>query len=83
MTEYSDNAERERLSRRIALIAGTEQARALRRFREQINKLPEILKRGVRAFPQQTRKGMRYRAADELRLCHQFLDKVGVDRMHA
>lgn len=73
--------ERERLNRRIALITGTELARQLRRFRESVNKLSEIQKRGVRAFPIQTRKGVRYRAADELQLCHQFLDDGFVNQM--
>ena len=75
--------EHERLNRRISLITGTDASRALRRFREGINKLPEIQKRGVRAFPVDTRKGKRYRAADEIPLCHHFLDEQGVDRLHS
>lgn len=78
MTEEGDSVERERLSRRIHLITGTETARALRRYRTQINKRTEILKRQVDAIPVETAKGLRYRASDEVALLHVFLDQQGI-----
>ena len=70
--------ERVRLQQRIHGIMGTPLARDLRRYREQINKLPEITKRQTRAIPTETRKGIRYRAGDELQLLHAFLDERGI-----
>lgn len=76
-------SERERLSRRIGTVIGTDVARELSRYRRDINKLPAILDRGVRAFPTQTSRGTRYRAADETQLCHSWLDEQGVAQMHS
>lgn len=73
--------ERERLKRRIASTSEASILRDLRRFRHQINKKQEIIKRGVRAVPYSTPKGMRFRAFDEVNLCHQFLDQRKIDPM--
>lgn len=74
-------SEHQRLNRRISLITGTDLARELRQYRATINKRPEIDKRHVRAFPYQTSKGVRYRAADDIPLCHRFLDMHGVEAL--
>lgn len=74
--------ERARLSRRIGAIVGTPVVKELSNYRRDINKLPAIGRRGVRAFPIKTVRGMRYRAFDEIKLCHAFLDARDVPPMH-
>ena len=71
--------EKQRLERRIFTIRGTDEGRALRRYRTQINKRSAILERGVAASVVHTGPRAYYTAADEVPLCHAFLDSRGVE----
>lgn len=81
MSDVSIDYERERLSRRIGVIADPQVLKELRRYRTKINTLPEIMKRKVNAYPRSTTHGIRYRAADEVKLCHMWLDSQNVPGM--
>lgn len=79
--------ERDRLNARIhylqnaGVLPDKRTLKALKQYRVEINKRDAITERGVRAFPHQTPKGLRYRAADELQLCHAFLDRRAVPKL--
>jgi len=74
--------ERERLRRRIGTIAGTPLAKELRRYRNGINKLASIKSRAVRGFSVAENRPTRWRAEDEVKLCHRFLDQHGIATMY-
>lgn len=80
--EYEKDIERERLRRRISTVAGTPLSKELRRYRNEINKLSEIKKRGVRGFSVAENRPARWRAEDEVKLCHRFLDQHGIAALY-
>lgn len=71
--------ERERLNARIRTISGTSIARELKYHRKAINSREAILERGVDARPLPGAGRQRYVAADDIPLCHKFLDERNVE----
>ena len=79
---YNIDEQRERLGRRLAVIRGMPVSREIKRYRATINKRDAIDARGAKASIQSTPKGARYKASDEIMLCHAFLDSHNVDPCH-
>ena len=72
--KYEDE-ERIRLNERIGSITDRRILTALSKYRRLINTRSEIDRRGVRAFTRMSNKGLQFRAADEIELCHRWLDQ--------
>lgn len=72
---YNIEEQKDRLGRRIAAIRGTPLSRELRHYRTNINKRAAIDARGAKATIQSSPRGARYKASDEIMLCHGFLDQ--------
>lgn len=78
----SHQYERERLNRRVASIRGTETARLLRRYRNNLMKRSSVTAdQPVGATSVAGERKTYWHRDDEVKLCHEFLDTHQVDQM--